>query len=296
MSVRGEEGFTLAELLAAMAIFLVLMLATLNTLDIFTAQTSLTNRRNETQNQARAVVRSMARQLRNLASPTPGRPQAVDKATAYDLVFQSVDPQGPNAGPNSANVRRVRYCLSTVDPGNGTLWQQTQTWTQAATPDVPATGSCPGSDARWATTGIVATNVVNAIGGQQRPVWLYNATATSEISFLRVTLIVDLKPGSNLGESTLSTGVFLRNQNRVPVAAFTATPTGSRHVLLNGSLSLDPEGEPLSYAWYDGETAIGTGITIDYTAPVAGTRALSLTVTDPGDLESDAPVQQVVVQ
>lgn len=294
--MNDQHGFTLVELLAAMVVFFIVMSATLTTLDIFTSQAVETDRRNATQQEARLIVNELSRKLRNLASPTPGQPQAVDKATPYDLVFQSVDPVGPNSGANNANVRRVRYCLDATDASKGRIYRQVQTWTQATTPTAPPSTSCPDSDPGWTSTTLLATNVVNRINGQDRPLWLYNAAAVTDISFIRTTLIVDLKPGSLLGETTLSTGVFLRNQNRLPVAAFTATPTGQRHVLLNGSISIDPEGEPLLYEWFDGGTSVGTGVTLDYVAPSAGTRTLGLKVTDPGGLDDDAPTQAVAVQ
>jgi prepilin-type N-terminal cleavage/methylation domain-containing protein len=296
VSTEHEDGFTIVELLMAMSIFVIVMFATLNTLDVFGQQTALTNRRNDTEQQARSVVDQLARQLRNLASPTPGHPQAIDKATAYDLVFQSVDATGPNSGANLSNVRRLRYCLDSADPSAGKIWLQVQTWSSAATPTAPSTAACPDSDARWLHSDVAITNVVNRNGGQDRPVWLYDAVATGEISFVRATLAFDLNPERGTHESTLSSGVFLRNQNRAPVAAFTATATGGRHVLLNGSTSFDPDGQPLTYAWYDGTTAIGAGITSDYVAPTAGAHTLTLKVTDPGGLVGDATPQAVTIQ
>jgi hypothetical protein len=264
-------------------------------LDGFVASVERTNRRNDTQHQLRTGLDEMARQLRNLASPTPNQPQAVDKATPYDLVFQTVDPTGPNAGANTTNVRRVRYCLDAGDP-SATLWMQGQTWTQSTPPAAPASGACPDPDARWTTTGKFGDGVVNRSSGRDRPVWAYNAEDPTRIVFLRMTLFVDTRPGREPGESTLSTGVFLRNQNRAPVAEFTATATGDRHVLLNGSSSYDPEGKPLSYDWYDGATLVGSGITVDYRAPAIGVRNLSLRIVDPAGLRTDAPAQAVTVR
>lgn len=296
MSGDGQQGFALTELLVTMAIFMVVMFATLNTLDVFTKQSERTNQRNDTEQSARVTVDQMARRLRNLASPTPSQPLAVDKATDYDLVFQSVDPAGPNTGQNLTNVRRLRYCLNSANPASGTVWLQTQTWVGSTTPPAPSTASCPDNDPRWATTGIVATHVVNRIAGNDRPIWLTDAAATSDISFVRVTLILDIDAAGPAAESTLSSGVFLRNQNRAPVAGFTATPTGGRHVILNGSLSQDPEGEPLVYAWFDGTTPIGAGVTKDYLSPSAAVRQLSLKVTDPGGLVGESAVQAVQVR
>ncbi len=286
MSAHEQDGFTIVELLAAMAIFSFVMIATLTTLQTMTKESARADSRNEAQQQARIVVNQMARQLRNLASPTPRRPQAIDKATPADLVFQSVDPLGPNSGENRSNVRRLRYCLSA-----GEIHLQVQTWTAATTPPVPGTSTCPSPDPAWTSTTLMASDLLN----DQRAVWLYNATVPTDVSFIRTTFVIDREPGGAAQETTVSTGVFLRNQNRAPVAAFTATATGQRHVLLNGSLSVDPEGEALEYEWLDGDVTVGTGTTFDYVAPDSGLRALSLRVTDPGGLEHEAPVQEVFV-
>jgi len=294
MTIRAEEGFTLPELIAAMAIFVIVMLATLQTLDLFTAQSETANRRLDTEQQARTTVDQMSRRLRNLASPTPSRPLAVDKATAYDFVFQSVDPAGPNAGQNLTNVRRLRYCLNSANPADGTIWLQAQSWVEPSIPPVPSTGNCPDSDPRWTTSGVAVRHVANRASGLDRPVWQYDAQNLADITFTRVTLILRIQGRGSTKDTTLASGVFLRNQNRAPVASFTATPTGGGHVILNGSGSQDPEGEPLSYAWYDSSQQIGSGVTLDYRAN--GTRSLSLAVTDPGGLVGTAPAQVVQVR
>ena len=291
-----HDGFTLIEVLVGMLVVVIVVGATLTLMEGIARGLENNQRRNDTQQQSRTTLDRMARALRNLASPTSGRPEAVDKAAPYDLVFQTVDPIGPNAGVNAANVRRVRYCLDGGDPSSGVIWMQVQTWTQSATAAVPSTASCPDSDPRWVSRQVVASDVVNRIGGQNRPIWTFDATMTTEIAFIRTTLHIDRSPGHAPGETTLSTGVFLRNQNRLPIAAFTATITGGRHVLLNGSPSSDPEGLPLTYAWYDGGIQVGSGVTYDYLAPAAGPRSLSLAVTDPGGLAADAAVQTVTVQ
>lgn len=296
-SVLGrDEGFSLVEMLAGIAIFAVVLGATLTALETFVLGVERNQRRNDTQQQARTALDRMARELRNLASPTPNQPQAVDKAGAFDLVFQTVDASEPSGGANTANVRRQRYCLDTSDPRYGRIWVQAQTWTQDTTPAVPSTASCPDPDTQWISSRELATNIVNQIDGQNRPIWAYNAATTPDVSFIRTTVHVDRDPGHAPGETTLSTGVFLRNQNRSPVAAFTATITGNGHVLLNGSPSSDPEGQPLTYTWYDGATEVGSGITYDYLAPTTGQRSLSLKVSDPGGLHADAPAQTVSVQ
>jgi PKD repeat protein len=81
--------------------------------------------------------------------------------------------------------------------------------------------------------------------------------------------------------------------NKAPVASFTATPANLR-VALDASASTDPDGSIASYAWTfgDGTTATGPTPTKDYA--VAGTYAVTLTVTDDAGATA-ALTQQVTV-
>src|SRR4051794_41885081 len=84
------------------------------TLSIFSGSERIdrqTQARNASQESARLAMDLMSRELRNLASPTPEQPEAVDLAGPYDLVFETVDPVGPNLADNGSNVERGRYCL-----------------------------------------------------------------------------------------------------------------------------------------------------------------------------------------
>lgn len=292
-ALRRESGFTLIEVLVVSALMTVVFLTSIATLDAFTRQSSINDRVNESQDEARRMLDRAAKEMRNLASPTPEQPQAVDKADAYDFVFQSVDPAGPNAGQNSANVRHVRYCLDAADPDNGRIYRQTQTWTTAAAPPAPSTAACP--DAAWPTQEIVAEHVVNRSGAQDRPLWRFNSTTLTAITSIRAEVFVDVNPGDLPAETRLSTGLFLRNQNRAPVAEFAWTVAGNRHLLLNGSASEDPEGQTLTYVWYDGEDKIGEGVTCDCVATATGSRSIKLKVFDPAGLEGVSPIQVVPV-
>jgi hypothetical protein len=97
--------------------------------------------------------------------------------------------------------------------------------------------------------------------------------------------------------------VFLRNQNRVPAADFTATVTADKRLILNGSGSEDPEGMPLKYQWYiDAPTplpdctttpkpasCVGEGVVFEKTGLSGGaTHAVTLVVKDPAELGGTA--------
>jgi type II secretory pathway component PulJ len=277
--MRAERGeMSLVGLIVAMTLFSLVLGATLAVFETSDKVTRSSMVRLDMQDRARVGIDAVAKQLRNLASPTPDQPEAIDRALPRDLIFQTVDPVGPNAGANASNVKRIRYCLDNA----GKLWRQQQRWTGASVPAVPTATPCPG--AGWAAGDeVMADSIVNAASGE--PVFTYNSTTTSGISSIHVALRVNLDGRPRPAE--LSTTVFLRNQNRRPTAAFTATP-GAGEIVLNGSTSSDPEGDPLTYTWKDNGTVIGTGIVFKYAVGTASSHSITLTVRDPALLESTA--------
>ena len=68
------------------------------------------------------------------------------------------------------------------------------------------------------------------------------------------------------------------------------------HILLNASASSDPEGEQLSYVWYDGSTRLpGNALTYDYDPPTTGDHDIKLAVYDPAGLRGVSEIQTVNV-
>ena len=290
--MSGERGeFTLAGVLVAISIFGGVLGATLVMFQGFDKVSRETQERSDAQDQARRTIDRMAKELRNLASPTQDKPESVDLAAPYELIFQTVDAFGPNAGLNAANVMRVRYCLNSTNAANATLYRQTQRWTTLSTPAVPSTSSCP--NGAWGTQETVATRVVNRNAGQDRPVFSYNSATAADVSAIRSDLFVDLDVTKRPNETRLSTGVFLRNQNRRPTARFETPQVTPAGIILNGSASSDPEGESLKYVWYDGSTKVGEGITLLYPATKNATHWISLKVYDPANLEGVAAAVSV---
>jgi prepilin-type N-terminal cleavage/methylation domain-containing protein len=307
--LQDERGLTLIELLVGMTISLIVFGATL----AVTAAMSNNARRNadhnEAQDQARTYTDRLARQLRNLASPSiftedyQAQPYAVEAAGPYDLVFRVVDEQRPAGTLNQANVKRVRYCLNSTDPTRGALYQQEQKWTNRASndpPPAPSGTACPAPG--WTTTMLVAERVVNRKGGQNRPMFVYNSTDIQRISQIHTDLYVDADPTQAPAETRLGSGVTLRNQNRVPIAALDITPSAGR-VVLNGSASEDPEGMPLTYQWYvdpptplpnceqtplpAGTGCLAAGVVVDAVL-TPGTHRIVLLVKDPAGLPATA--------
>jgi hypothetical protein len=252
---------------------------------------SRTDDRVQLQDEARQVSRQLARSLRNVA-PSPEFPTVIGRAAPYDIVFRTVD--RPRAsGANTRNLRRVRYCLDASDPDRENVLEQTQRWDTQTAPALPAGTSCPA--AAWGPSRLVADNLTNRSGGADRPLWTYDQRTTGEITGVKLHLFMNENPDIPDQEVSLETGVYLRNQNRAPTALFTAAQAGVRHVLLNGSPSSDPEGDPLDYFWFVNGTQVGSGLIFDYAAPAGGTYAFRLDVRDPSGLLGRSPDQPVVL-
>lgn len=286
---RDESGLMLIELLVVIVLSGVVLGATLTTFTQFERTTGVNQRQNEAQEQVRVGLAGVARELRNLASPTPEQPHAIVHAGASDLVFQSV---------SSTVTRRVRYCLDTT---TRTLWRQVQLEPFSD----PSLGTCP--DVAWGSQRTAIANVVNG----ERPVFSYNVEDPMGITEISATVWVDVDPDAAPIETSLQTSIFLRNQNRSPTAVSTAALSGSS-VVLNGSESSDPEGRSLRFYWYDravtdsevcGELpeqvpqdgCIGTGIVVTYTPPEPGPLSLYLVVADPANLTHQADDESICV-
>jgi type II secretory pathway pseudopilin PulG len=311
--LRDESGMTLVELLVSMALALVILGATLLVIDATWSNDRRAQIVNEQQQSVRISLDRMARQLRNMASPTvltsvPGTlPRSVERNLPYDLIFQDVATAKPAGSLNSSNVRRVRYCLEARDPANSTLWMQTQTWTDPAAPLMPTDETCPGAGWDADKNQAVAQNITNVLPATPRPVFIYSGdagviTATdsdsrAEISRIGAHLYLRAPVKNPPVESELMTSMFLRNQNREPESKFTLTVLNpaTQTIQLNGSASQDPEGRPLKYVWnIDGVDHATEGILVQLTL-AAGPHTIYLKASDPAGLEGRSAKQEVTL-
>ena len=303
-TARGQEGFSLIELLVAMAIITFVVMATISAFVAFHKNERTNRLANESQDEARLTLERLSSQLRNLASPTDYVPASVEKAEPYDLVFLTVDAVKPVGSLNARNVKRVRYCVGPVANGKAPLIRQQQTWQVVDPPPSFSTASCSTTGAGgWQKTQIAASDVVNTEESPAVPIFQYTPgpSPVTSITAIRADLYVDVNPGQSPTAVNLNTGVFLRNQNRQPVASCTTpiyTGTG-KQVALNGSGSQDPEGFTLKkYRWYlDGGTTALTepsGV-VGIWNGTSGTHSFELEVEDQGGLTAKTSCGSVVV-
>jgi type II secretory pathway component PulJ len=282
MARLGEEhGMTLVEVLMASVLMLVVIGATLTTFNNFERNVKTNEQQNEAQEQARRAMDLMARDLRNLASPTPNLPLAVDRHEGGDVIFQSEGKEKPAGSLNAQNTTRVRYCINTDEDR---LYRQIQEWTSALPAGMPTDTACPGTG--WTKTIPVADEIVN----ETRPVFSYNAADRAAITEVSARVFVDVDTERSPSEVSLQSSVFLRNQNRAPTASFSWASMPGGNVFLNASESTDPEEKALTFEWFDmddGETKIGEGIVLTYKPVTPGWRDIKLVVTD-ASLEATA--------
>lgn len=270
---REETGITLVEVLVAMALMLVVTAATLQTLAVLTTAAGRNQQVVDSVDRARLAVERLTRHLRGVTGYATSGAAAgggILRADPFDMVFRSVAAHTAPTTANPHGVETVRYCL---DVARGLLFEQRR-------PDVVAPGvACP--DSSWSATMVVA-DVANGPG---RPLFSYDAAVAADIANVAVQLFLDGDSARAPAETALSSGIYLRNQNRRPTAVFTAIAGPNRHVQLNGSTSIDPEGQMLTFAWKDGGVELAqTGPVIDYLAPETGPRTITLEVVDPGGL------------
>jgi prepilin-type N-terminal cleavage/methylation domain-containing protein len=301
MRLRDEQaGFTLIELLISMSLITVVVMATISAFVSFNRNERVNRLQNESQDEARMTMERLSSQLRNLASPNDFTPESVEKAEPYDLVFLTVDAVKPVGSANARNIKRVRYCMGSVTDGKASLIRQEQTWQVQLPPPSFSTSGCP--NASWGNSLVVAEDIVNTAEATPVPVFTFTPgpSPVSDITAIRANLVVDTNPGASPIATDLKSGVFLRNQNRPPVASCTAQYAGTgKQIALNGSASEDPEGFNMkTYNWYaDGNTADppdATGVVAVWTAPTSGTHTFRLHVEDQGGLPDDATCQAVV--
>ena len=271
-ALRRQEGLTLVEVLLAAGLMLVVMTATIAVFASMERGVHDNQALNVDQLRARVSTDTLVRRLRNAANPDPTPitvagagtqvQQPLVRAQAQDLIFRTVRSDGAATTGNPQNVQLYRYCLS---QGERRLYAQRLTSTSGI-PAAPTTTACPGAGWPADLQQIVAADVSNG----ERPAFRYltsplagsyteqDALAAADFPTaigIRTQLWLDADATRPPGETHLTSRVFLRNQNRPPVAALNVAVTGTR-VVLNASTSVDPENGALAYRFADGSFSI----------------------------------------
>ncbi len=254
--IRGQDGFTLVELLVAMALSLIVLLATLNSFDVFTANSAQQQRVTSANDQARLTMDRTVRDMRSAST--------ILRAVPGDLVYAVAEPAG---------FRTERLCVS----GN-ILYASTVTAATAAVPT--ATCASGGRISALTTDGVTAFTYDGAT----------TTAAPANVKNVGLTLSLDASGGGKSGRSVLRASAAVRttvarlaidpNDVKVTCAPATSgqtvtTPT----VQLATKTGLFADAGPLTVTYVaDGTTTVAGGvISSDDVSPPAVTLPRGIT-------------------
>jgi Tfp pilus assembly protein PilW len=206
----SEDGFTLVELLVAMTLGIVVLLATLQAGDLLRTGQQKSSRLTDAQEQSRAVMRTMTTELRQARGPAANvSPVAsTNAASRSDLVAAVYLPDGSTGW--------VRYCV-TSDGQSLLRGQATDATGTAASPPTP--GACAtGTTANGWTYAALVSGRLSA-GSQLFDFTTTNCTTytvactrtAAAIRAVGIQLVVRESSSSDARSLTTRSAVTLRN-------------------------------------------------------------------------------------
>jgi len=219
-TLRGEAGFTLVELLIAMGISLIVLLATLQSLDVFTSNAAQQTRQTDANEQVRSVMDSTVADLRGAA--------ALLRASATDLVYYV---------PDTATTSRIeRLCVTA-----GSRLYATSV-VASGTPTAPTStcGTTGSPIARLATTASTA--------------FTYDGAASSAspalVKDVGLTLSLSFSGGGRTGTTTLKASAARRSAGTLPITPTDLGATCSNTTALLSLSAQIPNVAALSVTYY----------------------------------------------
>ncbi len=231
-TLRGEDGFTLAELLVVTVISGLVLFATLQTLDSFSSNATRQTRLMDANDEARTTMERIVKDLRQAA--------IVTRAGANDIVYLV------NESPTVARYTRV--CVD----ASGGLWRA-----QSTTTTDPGS-ACPTVAAGWTGGKLTSRASANTAGS---PIFTYDTPTASAVRSIGLTFKLDATSGGKVGSSTLRASTFLRSRVfQAPVVTqddIKATCNASGP-LLNFSLLTNLLNGPLSIS-YTNQSGVSLG-------------------------------------
>ncbi len=244
----GEEGFTLVELLIAITISLVVLLATLQSFDVFTSNAAQQTRSTDANDQVRRTMERVVNDLRGAST--------IVEAAPTELVYRV---------PDKLGHRTERLCLD----ANYLYGSSSVT---ATVPAAAPTALCS-TGTRLATLKSTSTTAFTYDGAA--------SSATPKlVKNVGLTFSLDASGGGRTASSTLRASAARRSATGLPITEDDLIP---KCTTLGTFLSLSAEvpnvGEMSVTYMTDGGIAIGTPVTGGVVIP-EGITKLVATITD----------------
>jgi prepilin-type N-terminal cleavage/methylation domain-containing protein len=206
LRARAENGFTLAELLVAMAI-LVVVITSLTSVLVTASKNELdANRRFQVQGQARAGLDQFRRELHCATSVTDTSGSALTAGTAYSAITANLSSTCPTNVTQAATFY-VTWCTaaSTLKAGDYALYRVSSTATPR--PTCSTAGKVKWVDYLTASTPFCLPTSSTACSGVLKP--------TMSLPMLHVAMPVNVNgPSSTVDGYNLVDDIALRNGTR----------------------------------------------------------------------------------
>ena len=177
----------------------------------------------------------------------------------------AVTASASTAGTTSA----TSHTTPSVDVAQAGSWL-VSSWSEKSTTD-PQTWTAPAESTSRATPAATGSGKVSSLLADS------NAPVPTGTAAGRTATTSAPGGGTQLFSVVISPGTA--TANRAPAPSFTTTCTGLT-CAFNASATTDPDNNPLTYAWDYGDGSTGTGVTSSRTYASAGTRTVTLTVSD----------------
>ncbi|MBI3758433.1 MAG: SMP-30/gluconolactonase/LRE family protein, partial [Deltaproteobacteria bacterium] len=247
-------------------------------------------------------------------SATLNTPTGLVRNNSTGVIFFSllINPNNNNAGVYTVRVQAAdskggtaqtpEFTITITDPNNNPPVAVMNTL--AATLFAP-------SGAATATVNLNGTGSSDPDGDPITYAWFDGATqiAAGQMTTAQLApgqhsirlVVTDSKGATGSTTPQTVTVQAVTTGNRQPVAkiknlpgeVFSANGTDAQ-VLLDGSDSSDPDGDPITYEWFDGNTKIATGVTAPVTL-LLGQHSIKLVVTDDKTASNETAPQTVNV-
>jgi prepilin-type N-terminal cleavage/methylation domain-containing protein len=207
-SLRSEDGFTLIELLVGMVISLILLLATLQSFDLFTRTAAHQTRVTDANDQVRFTMDRTVSDLRGAS--------VITNAAATDLTYTVAEPAG---------LRTVRLCLA-----SGDLYRSS-----TVAPATPPAACSAGTK----IAALKSTNTAFTYDGAS------SSATPADVKDVGLTFSLDATTGSKTTTSTLQASAARRSSGTLPIVKdsdirATCDSTGTLLSLNVSALGLGP--------------------------------------------------------
>jgi prepilin-type N-terminal cleavage/methylation domain-containing protein len=231
--LRTDAGFTLVELLAAMAISTIVLLATLTTLDTFSRNAAQQTRVTDANDQVRAVMDRVVADLRQAAT--------VEVARSTDLVYTVIE--------SATATRRERVCLDS----SNYVWRSSVRTASPPTTPIAAGTPCP-----TAGSGAFKVTTLKSANSTSNPMFRYDSATAASVRSVGITIALDAGNGGRTDTSTLRASTFVRSKTETAAPIDNDDLTTTCNDTGQPTLTLSSGVGPLSVSYTDLDgTALG---------------------------------------